>query len=263
MSPYNPNVTQIQLTNSTTYADTLGLQLGLPRILGETADQYLKRLEFAANLTRTAPYPGAVNEINLRLGVTPAAYISLTLPDSVPTVVTISIAGITIGSNPIIPLLTFASDAVWEWKLLSDIVSSINSIPFVTATLLVDDGPALQLARQSNSLWSFSETVSGIQTTLKYTGIQVGTEMFNQPTSSYTLTESGSLIFESEPQLGTNITYNYIVNPYNLVGSPVALIGLTDPEFTSVAETRDGVLAYQVSEFVQNIMSTDLSYWGL
>lgn len=259
---YIPNITEIQQTNSTTYADLLGLQLGLSRILGETADQYLKRLEFAANLIRTAPYAGAVNEINLRLGVKPSSYISLTLPDSIPTIVKISIAGITIGSNPIIPMLTFASDTMWEWQMLSQVVTAINNIPFVSASLLVDDGPALQLARQTNSLWSFAESISGIQNQLKYVGIQVGTELFNQPVPSYTLTESGLLTFSFEPQAGTAITYNYIVNPYNIVGSPVALIGLTDPEFASVAETSNGVLAYQVNEFVQNIMSTDLSYWG-
>lgn len=259
-SGYIPNVTQIQQSNSTTYADLVGLLLGLPRILGETSSQYIKRLEFASNLLRTHPYQGALNEINLRLGTEPVEYISLSLPPN--TIVTSSIAGITVGSNPVIPILTFDNDTMWNWRTLSQIVTSLNSITNVNATLLVADGPALQLARQTNSLWSFSESISGTRVQLTHTGIQVGSELFNQTVSSYTLTSDGLLVFSVEPQSGTEITYNYITNPYSLVGSPVALIGLTDPEFANVAETNTGILAYQVSEFVQAIMKTDLSYWG-
>lgn len=262
MSSYAPNITQIQEVNSTTYADTIGLQFGLPRLLGETATQYVKRLEFAANLTRTAPYPGALNNINLSLGLEPAPYINLQLtdPSTGPYVVTSSIAGIVI-NNTTVPLLTFDQDTMWDWQMLSEVVANINFIPNVTATLLVPDGPAFQIARQTNSLWSFAEEVTGIQYQLKFSGVVAGSVLFDQNVPPYTLT--GSLLtFSSEPPAGTHITYNYIIGPYNLVGSPVALIGLTDPEFASVAETSNGVLAYQVSEFVQNIMGTDLSYWG-
>jgi hypothetical protein len=258
---YTPNVPQLTQTNSTTYADLIGLQLGLPRLLGETADQYIKRLEFATQLTRTAPYPGAVNQINLALGLKPGQYISLQFT-SIPQVVTVSIAGVTIGNNPIIPLLTVDPDTMWDWQMLSQVVSGINELSGVTAALLVTDGPALQLARQTNSLWAFSENITGIQYQLQNEGVVVGSELFNQNIPTYTLTTGGLITFSAEPQSGTQITYNYIVSPYNLVGSPAALIGLTDPEFASVAETSNGVLAYQVSEFVQNIMGTDLSYWG-
>lgn len=259
---YTPNVTQIQKVNSTTYADITGVDFGLPRLLGETAEQYLKRLEFAANLTRTAPYPGALNQINLALGLEPAPYIHLQFA-SIPQIVTSSIAGIVIGNHPSIPILTFDQDTMWDWQSLSEVVANINLISSVVATLLVPDGPAFQIARQTNSLWSFSEEITGIQYQLQHQGVVVGSELFDQTIPSYTLTEEGLLTFIQEPQIGTHITYNYIVGPYNMVGAPVALIGLTDPEFASVAETSNGVLAYQVSEFVQNIMETDLSYWGV
>jgi hypothetical protein len=258
---YTPNVTQLTETNSTTYADITGLQFGLPRLLGETSDHYVKRLEYAANLTRTAPYPGALNQINLALGLEPAPYIRLQFA-SIPYIVTSSIAGVVINNNPAIPLLTFDQDTMWDWQMLSQVVANMNLLNGVTATLLVPDGPAFQLARQTNSLWSFSEAVTGIQYQLQQSGVIVGSELFNQSVPTYTLTDAGLLTFSSQPQSDTEITYNYIVGPYNMVGSPVALIGLTDPEFASVAETSNGVLAYQVAEFVQNIMATDLSYWG-
>jgi hypothetical protein len=257
---YTPNITQLQITNSTTYIDLIGIQVGLPRLTGETADQYVKRLEYAVNLTRTHPYVGSLNEVNIQLGVEPALYISLNL--SANTIVTSSIAGVVVGSNAAVPLLTFDPDTSWDWRLLSDVVNDLNTVTPNIATLLVTDGPAFQLARQTNSLYSFNENIVGDQVQLQHSGVQVGTEVFNQVVSAYTLTESGMLTFAVAPPNNTTITYNYVVTPYSLVGSPVALISLTDPEFASIAETTSGVLAYQASEFVQAIMNIDRSYWG-
>ncbi len=255
---YIPNITQLQETNSTTYVDQLGIQLGLNRLQGETASNYLKRLEFASRLRREHPYEGALNEMSLQLGVEPAKYINIELADN--QVVTSSIAGVVIGQNPPIPVLTFDADTMWNWRLLSDIVAGINTI--VPATLLVADGPAFQIARQSNSFWSFSEAVSGVQLQLSNSGIQVGSELFNQVVPAYTLTSDGKLNFTIEPNDGTTITYNYVITPYNLVGSPIAMIGLTDPEFALVAANSNSSLAYQVREFVQALMLVDRSYWA-
>jgi hypothetical protein len=265
---YAPNVNQLQQVNSTTYVDVVGLQLGLPRLLGETSEAYLKRLQYAARFTRTAPYQGLLNEISLALGVEPAQYISLEFTGSITPVITVSIAGVTIGSNSPIPLFTFDQDTMWDWQMLSEVVAGINQLSGVSATLLVTDGPAMQLARQTNSLWSFAENVTSNPYQLQYAGptigadVIVGSELFNITVPSYTLTSTGLINFSAEPTAGTQITYNYLISPYNVVGSPVGLIGLTDPEFASVAETTNGVLAYQVNEFVQTIMETDLSYWG-
>ncbi len=259
---YTPNIPNLQISNSTSYADLLGLQLGLPRLQGETTNAYVKRLEFAAHLRRTHPYEGALNEINLQLGVEPATYINVELGAN--TIISCSIAGIVLDNDPsakvTIPLLEFDNDTMWDWRLLSDIVLDLND--YVPATLLVADGPAFQLARQSNSLWSFAEAVSGVQSKLKYSGIQVGSEMFNQTVPTYTLTEDGELLFSAEPPSSLTITYNYISTPYALVGSPVALIGFLDPEFSSVAVTSGSALAYQLREFIQQVMLTDRSYWA-
>jgi hypothetical protein len=253
-----PVTTASQLINSTTYADLLGLQLGLQRLLGETSRNYIKRLEAASVLKRDHPYEGALNEVNLQLGTIPSEYIHVDLAQG--QIITVSIAGIVIDSNPVIPLLEFDSDSMWNFRMLSDVVRDINL--YVPATLLVTDSPAFQLARQSNSLWSVAEEIAGIQTQLLHSGVQQSTVSFNQPVPAFTLTSGGLLTFLSEPTDGTEITYNYIVTPYDLIGSPVALIGLKDPEFAQVAATNNSVIAYQVSEIIQSIMSTDRSYWA-
>jgi len=259
------NITQIQGVNSTTYADTVGIQIGLPRLPNETATQYIKRLEAAVRLRRDAPYEGVLNEINLQLGFEPANYISITSADTT-TVVSVSIAGVLLTGSSIsslIPLLNFGLDNVWEFRMLSDVVKDINNLNAgYVATLLVPDGPAIQLCRQTNSLWSFSEPITGIHTQLLHTGIQVGSELFSGVVPSYTLNDNGLLIFSSAPDSAAMITYNYHVWPYSLVGAPTALIGFTDPEFPAVAATPNSVLAYQVREFIQTIMLEDRSYWA-
>lgn len=262
-SAYNsPNVNQIQQINSTSYADEVGLLIGLDRLPGETTTAYVQRLEAATQLRRDQPYEGALNGINLALGFEPATYISLALPAD--TVVSVSIAGIVVGDAPAVPLLTFDADSYWIFRTLSAVVTDLNELfSFSLATLLVPDGPAFQLARQTNSLYSFSEAVGGITWQLEQTvGVQVGSELFNLTPPAYTLTSTGSLVFASAPDPSLTITYNYIVTPYDLVGAPIALIGLTDPEFPTVAETTGNTIAYQVSEFVQAAMLQDRSYWA-
>jgi hypothetical protein len=251
-------IDQIQLSNSTTYVDLLGLQLGLTRLPGENANAYLKRLEAAARLVREHPYEGALNETNLQLGFEPQVY--ATIHATATDVITVSIAGVTIGSHPTVPILTFDSDTMWNWRLLSAVVADLNQ--YAHTELKVKDGPAFQLARQSNSLWSFAENVSGLQMQLRHSGIRIGSELFNQTVPSYTLDTSGTLTFDMEPDVGTQITYNYITAPYDLVGSPVAMIGLKDAEFSSIANAPNGALAYQIREFVQAIMLIDRSYWA-
>lgn len=259
-------ISQLQETNSTTYTDIVGLQVGLPRLLGESASDYLQRISYAANVSRTHPYEGALNEINLQLGLEPSVYISLTSTHP-SAIVTSSIAGITV-STSIFPAtfryLTFGVDGVWEYNKLSQVVSFINNLPdhWYTATLNVPDGPAFQLARQTNSLWAFAEPVAGTQAQLQHGGVVVGSEVFNFAVPSYTLLTSGGITFSAPPPANLTITYNYIVTPYDIVGAPVVMIGMLDPEFPTVASQGNSVLAYQVQEFVQAIMLQDRSYWA-
>lgn len=256
--PFTPNITELATTNSTTYADLVGLQVGLDRLQGESASDYVKRLEVATHLRREHPYEGALNEINLQLGMIPAKYLHIELPTS--TVISVSLAGVIIGTHAAIPVVTFDSDTMWKWRSLSSVVADMNAI--ASTTLLVDDGPAFQLARQSNSLWSFAEDVQGLQIQLDFSGVIVGSELFNQIVPSYSLTSGGLLTFSVEPPAGTQITYNYVTASYDVVGAPVAMIGLKDPEFASVAANSTSTLAYQVREFIQAIMLEDRSYWA-
>jgi hypothetical protein len=53
-----------------------------------------------------------------------------------------------------------------------------------------------------------------------------------------------------------------IVWPYDLVGSEVGLVGMSDPEFPQVAARSNSALAYQVRESIQTLMSIDRSYWA-
>jgi len=255
----SPTINSLEVYNSTTYADVLGLLLGLNRLQGETADKYLQRLEYAARLRRDHPYEGSLNQVTLALGFVPQKYIHLATGSW--SIITISIAGVKIDSHTIIPILTFDSDGMWRWRMLSDVVADINTTIGSLATLLVDDGPAFQLCHQSNSQWSIAEPITGIKYQLAFPGVQVGSEKFNTTVPSYTLTSDGVLTFSSEPIANTQITYNYILSPYDVVGSPVSLVGLLDNGFSDVAETPDGALAYQVKEYVQKIMTTDRSYW--
>lgn len=248
---------QLRQTNSTSYIDVLGLQLGLDRLQGESTIDYLKRIEAAARLRRDHPYEGATNEINLQLGFEPSIYIEL--PNLGSSIINITMAGIQIDNNPVIPLVTFDRDSLWNWRTLSDVTIDINNI--TQATLMANDGPSFQLAKQSNSLWSFAEDIKGIEVNLLHSGVIVGSELFNQVVPSYVITEDGFITFSSELPAGVQITYNYLVSPYDIVGSPVSLIGLKDPEFVNIAEASTGVLAYQIREFVQQIMREDRSYW--
>src|SRR3954468_17015242 len=96
-------ITQFQKVNSTSYVDVLGLQLGLDRLQGETSDEYTKRLEFAARLRRAHPYEGTLNEVSLQLGFEPTAYMRISSSQQEPSIINISIAGIQIDDNPIVP----------------------------------------------------------------------------------------------------------------------------------------------------------------
>ena len=47
-------------------------------------------------------------------------------------------------------MVTLDQDEVWSWNLLSKIVVQINQSQSWRATLLTQDGPAVQLCRQNN-----------------------------------------------------------------------------------------------------------------
>jgi hypothetical protein len=50
--------------------------------------------------------------------------------------------------------------------------------------------------------------------------------------------------------------------PYEVVVSDVGLIGLTESSLPALALTPSGGLAYQIHEFLQEVMQVDQSYWA-
>lgn len=256
-------LTTITPTNSTTYADEVGVSIGLPRLPGETAESYVKRLKLATRIDTNQDYRGLLNEITLRLGLVSAKLIALAA-DS-PISVTVNLAGIVLTNGSItqnIPLLTVDVDDSWTWRFLSDIVTDINNGTLVNATLLVSDAPTIKLATQSNTLTVLAQPIQGQNINLGVTGVLVGTEVFSTVVPSYTLLPTGSLIFSAPVPLGTTITYKYQIWPYNLVGGDVGLISLLDPAVSTVAQGPNGTMIYQMREAVQTIMQQDRSYWA-
>jgi hypothetical protein len=261
MSPVH--LTTIVEANSTTYADELGVLIGLSRLPGETSERYLKRLKTATRIDVSQGYVGLLNEITLQLGLKLKRMISLTSMNQV--VVNVSIAGVVLtqGVNTqTIPLVTLDVDDAWTWRKLSDIVSDINAGSVSQAELVDDDAPSIVLAKQSNILTVIAQPVQGQDIDLGFTGIIVGSERFNAPVPMYTLLVDGSLTFEQPVPSGTTITYQRQVWPYQLIGGDAALIGLIDPKVAIVSEGPNGNIVYQIREVVQSILSQDRSYWS-
>jgi hypothetical protein len=147
-----PDLSIIGQQNSTTYADVAGVHAGFNRLPGETSDQYLDRLARSGVEPRSATYDGLLSAIALQLGLDVVPGISIDGPAD--TTITCDIDGIHLaaGDHSIsCSLVTLDEDEVWNWKKLSEIVAEINSSNVWTATLLSDDGPAVQLSRQTNA----------------------------------------------------------------------------------------------------------------
>src|SRR5271157_6660066 len=84
-------LTNPQPVNSTTYADLLGILVGVPRLPGETSQDYFDRLSKAGQCDRTQDYQGMVDEINLQLGLKTYQSIALSGPEAT---VTVTVAGV-------------------------------------------------------------------------------------------------------------------------------------------------------------------------
>lgn len=257
-------LTNPERANSTSYADLLGLLVGAERLPGESTADFRDRILRLVAGSRGPEYTGLLNELTLQLGLKIRPVISLTGPSD--TQVTADISGVRVRNSVEeveSQLLEIDVDDVWEWRKLSDVVASINSLATtVVAELLVEDGPALQLARQSNVLTVRAQPIQGKQVSLGHSGIVVGSERFSVLVSSYELTEAGVLRFDSPVPAGARVTYQRRIWPYSLVGSEVGLIGLLDSALDAVAENADGKLVYQLRETVQSLMQRDRSYWG-
>lgn len=265
MSPIT--LTTVTQTNSTTYADEVGVLIGLSRLPGEGSEAYIKRLKMATRVDTSQDYVGLLNELTLQLGLSIRKLISLASISGNKLTVTSALTGIILIdtitlSTQTIPIVTVDIDDAWSWHLLSDVVAAINAGSVATATLLSNDGPTIQLAKQSNVLTVIAQPISGQDVDLGFDGILVGSELFNVAVPTYTLNENGKIVFSAPVPLGTQITYKRLVWPYSLIGGDVSIISLLDPAVFTMAQGPNGTIVYQIREAVQAIVSQDLSYWA-
>jgi hypothetical protein len=125
--------------NSLSYADLLGVLVGLERLPGETTDLFLDRVHRAASIERGSHYVGLLNEINLQLGL--SLYHALTIrSEAVDYAVSLSFQGLALSNtleDLLIPIVTVGDDGFWAWRKLSEIVADVNASPTFTAELLV------------------------------------------------------------------------------------------------------------------------------
>jgi hypothetical protein len=260
-------LTTITETNSTTYADELGIQIGLTRLPGESSESYMKRLKLATRIDTSQDYIGLLNELTLQLGLSTGKLISLASPVGHALRVDIALTGIVLTdtitlATQIVPIVEVDIDDAWTWFLLSNVVAAINAGTIATAILLVADGPTIKIAKQSNLITILAQPISGQNINLGYTGILVGSEVFNVAVPTYHLTPDGVLTFSGPVPSGTTITYSRLVWPYSIIGGDVSIYSLLDPAVGVMAQGPNGTMVYQVQEAVQTIMQTDQSYWA-
>lgn len=256
--------TQIQQVNSLTYADVAGLNLGLSRLPGETSAAFLQRCYQATTRRRDHSYEGMQDEICLQLGLKQWAGIQITstLTDLVIAANVGIVSLITSGHTTNIPTVTMAPDSYWVWRKLSDIVADLNQISGVQAKLAGPDGPAVQIAKQTNLFTVLNESITEQHQTLQNGNVIASSLIFNIATSGYNLSPSdGSLALNASAPAGLTVSYQHLGLPYNLVCSELGLFGLTEPSLATVGVSSDNVLAYQLREAVQAVMSADPSYW--
>jgi len=254
----------IQRVNSSTYADSLGILVGIDRLPGEDSATYLDRLSLAVISSRSAGYTGLMNQICLELGLSMFQAIQISGPAGAS--IQSSLAGLVLIAGSVqtpIPLVTLTADDFWQWQTFSGLVASINQVVGFTATLSGPDGFALQLAHQSNINQVRAEDISGQTVILRYGSLVQGSESFSTGVPAYSYGIDGrTLRFVSPVPEGCQATYQYGLLPYNLVASPVGLFSLTDPGLARISLGVNGKMVYQLREYLWNIMQRDLSYWG-
>lgn len=254
-------------TNSTTYADEVGVLIGLSRLPGEDSEAYVKRLKTATRVDTSQDYVGLLNELTLQLGLKISKLISLASVTSNKLTVTSDLTGIVLTDTitletQTIPIVKVDIDDAWTWLSLSSVVAAINAGTVATASLLGDDGPTIKLAKQSNVLTVIAQPISGQDVDLGFDGILVGSELFNVAVPTYSINENGKITFTAPVPLGTKITYKRLVWPYSIIGGDISIISLLDPAMRVQAQGPNGTIVYQVREAVQAVVEQDLSYWA-
>lgn len=257
---------EIRPVNSTSYVDVAALHLGLQRLEGESAIAFRERMFRASVARRDHSLQGAINEINLDLGlqVRPGIRIAYAGPGQL--LITSDIRGVRLFDDAAnldhtVPIVTADTDDVWMWRKLSAVAADLGSVPGVTATLLIEDGPAVQLVRQSNLQTILNEEIPHQETQLAHSNVLVDTCRFNKPLTGPTVSTDGVVTLPAVPAAGLTLSYQFLTTPYELVCAEGALIGLQDPDVSSAFLNGTHVI-HQVREAIQEVMTIDRSYWG-
>ena len=113
--------------------------------------------------------------------------------------ITVCIGLVTVVQNGVtytIPTVTMAPDDYWVWRKISDVVNDLNAITGVTACLLGPDGPALQIAKQSNQFTVPSEAITMTDQMLANANVIESSLTFSVAPGSYVFNpQTGELIF--------------------------------------------------------------------
>jgi hypothetical protein len=253
---------RIQPVTGTSYVDVLGLAAGLERLPGEDAAEFAERIDLAVSADRGPGYEGLLNNLAIELGLEMrrAVRVSADAP------FTLKVLFGELRLNELtIPLITMSCDDFWEWKPISAVASEIAAVPGFRTEVLGDDGPALQLMRQSNQGTVLGEALaSGSRSQQLASGeIVPGSVVFDGPAPEFSIGADGrSLHFDGPPADGLAVSYRYRRCPYDLVASPAAAFSLTDPQVRARCLGANGRLIYQAREYLQEILRRDGSYWG-
>jgi hypothetical protein len=257
----------IQQINSTSYPDTMGLYVGLPRLLGEANPTYLKRLYDYSASVKDNTNVGVLNQLNIKLGLEPFQTISVSTTDSY-MILTYSSGLLTITTpDPntyAYQAVQMAPDTYWTWNQLSEMVAFINTIPAYTAILIGDDGSCRTLAKQTNMFSALSESISvdfNGAYTFAHSGMIPSSLIFNSTVPPYNLRED-QIFFNGTVPSNLEASYQYQITPYSMVSCPANIMALTDPNLAVVGIDEYNRPAFQIAEAIQTIQTIDRSYWG-
>jgi hypothetical protein len=254
----------IQQVNSNSYADLLGLYVGLPRFLGESNNVYLQRLYEFSGYSEDITLVGVLDQINIALGLQLTQSISITSTDTYFTIM-YSPGLFTLvnqaGTVYTYQTVTMAPDTYWVWNTYSDLVAFINTIENYTAALIGSDGSCRCLVKQTNSFTALNEPVTSSVYTFQNPNALVNTLVFNVAVPSYTVTNN-IITFSANVPSNLTVSYQYQIVPYDMVSGEANILSLTDPTLATVGLNASNYPAYQLLEAIQEIMSQDLSYWG-
>jgi hypothetical protein len=250
----------LQKVNSTTYVDLVGVMVGLERSVGETSDVFLERVLLAAKSNRSSEYIGLLNELNLQFGT--KLYHCMSVSGASPFEFRVSGTKVYVRQDDAsfdTPLFVIEPDGYVVWKTLSQVAEELEENTDVSCDVLTD-APAIHLVRQSNIFRQVNEEISGTTIRLQKSNAIPGSEVFAGQIPFYEYLTTSVLKMETPVSYGT-VSYQYRICPYKVVGSPINILSMTDPDFYVYATGPQNQLSFQALSAVHSLAKVDRSYW--